>query len=565
MGGSVFGINNTGLIGEFASDDAATIFANSQGWLKRGVWYFNTVDFTRRYYDGTNWAAESGYTLLNEYTGFPNQTDSAMSFVDGTRTFTIQPAVAAFDFYQDSVQYHRIAADNVVITDIEGLWYIYYLAGVLTASQIFWNLRTMVPVAIIYWDATNNLCLLLADERHGLTMDWATHAYLHETIGTRFADGIGITATTTGTGNLDADAQVALDNGVIYDEDLRINIVDDAPQDLTPIAEIPVFYRDGAAGDWRIYGPTDFPCVPADLADPPDAVSRLGFNELVGGPLWQITEITNNQYAAVWLYATNNVAYPIIAILGQRDDVTISLARENNTLESLQLGDLPLEEMKVIYRIIFQTAGAYGNIVNARIRDVQDYRNISNLPSDSFVPTQHGSLSGLQNDDHSNVYPRVVGRDGALVTVAALNAAYPPGVAYREWLAVVQLGAGQKDKLLQCIKESDDAYYWVEILLGSSIGGILNYAATGLDGVLVTIVPNGAGDVTAILQFDGVVSESAGGVSNPAGNLTPGNTVNIYDDGVDVLTLAVTALGAVTIQRPAGAATFDVNLGLRWI
>ncbi len=119
----------------------------------------------------------------------------------------------------------------------------------------------------------------------------------------------------------------------------------------------------------------------------------------------------------------------------------------------------------------------------------------------------------------------------------------------------------------------DGTFYLKAGRLGPAAGGNTetgvvfvndDYRAMAIDGVLRTIIPNAAGDVVSVLLFDGFVVESAGGISTPDGNLTPGNALNIYDDGVDVLTLTVNADGSVDIQRTAGAATFTVELRLRW-
>lgn len=79
----------------------------------------------------------------------------------------------------------------------------------------------------------------------------------------------------------------------------------------------------------------------------------------------------------------------------------------------------------------------------------------------------------------------------------------------------------------------------------------------------VTIVA--VGNVTAILTATYAVDESGGGTSGGTATLTLAGSVNIYNDGVDILTLAVGAGGDVTLQRTAGAATFDVRVLTVWV
>lgn len=88
---------------------------------------------------------------------------------------------------------------------------------------------------------------------------------------------------------------------------------------------------------------------------------------------------------------------------------------------------------------------------------------------------------------------------------------------------------------------------------------------TDINGAAQVVIPDAPGDVTVIAAITYAARESGGG--SAAGNLTciPGAAVDLYDDGVDVLTLAIGADGSVTISRTAGAETFDANIHLVWI
>jgi hypothetical protein len=82
----------------------------------------------------------------------------------------------------------------------------------------------------------------------------------------------------------------------------------------------------------------------------------------------------------------------------------------------------------------------------------------------------------------------------------------------------------------------------------------------------ITVIPNGAGDVTGIIQINYAVLEvTGGGTSAGTANVTPGNTANIYTDGTDTLTVSVAADGSVTISRTAGSDTFQVSLLMNWV
>jgi hypothetical protein len=326
----------------------------------------------------TQLAAEMAAT--KEPTGFPDASTTTISVVDGTRTFTIAPTGASFDVYVAGKKYTK-TSESVVFADTEGVWFFYYDAsGVLTASQTVWDLALAAPVSLLYWNATDNVSLDLADERHGSAMDWATHQYLHTTVGTRFVDGLAASGYVLNSA-VNADVRFAFSAGHISDEDLRITI---AAQ--TEPAQIPVFSRAGVGGLWKRATATDYPYLTT-------GTGRIAYNLNTAGT-WSQAEVTNGDFCAYWIFATDGVNYPIISIQGQRQDTSLANAQNNNLYESLSFGTLPYAEMKLLYRVIVQTSNAYGSTMKVRVVDVQDLRSVSNLPSGSYVATDHGSLSG---------------------------------------------------------------------------------------------------------------------------------------------------------------------------
>lgn len=355
-----------------------------------------TNNLTWRRYD------VQAHILSKGPTGFHTSDDtySTITWTDGSTTFSIAPAGSRFDVWVQGVRYTFTTAQEVVgdgtdFTIAEGLWYFYFdNTGALKASQTAWDLSQHAPVALIFWDDTNSKAIIVADERHGITMDWATHKYGHKTIGTRWDalnGGLGVTASIVGDGSADAHAQAAVADGNIFDEDLMIAITDSAAggrfqQELSPTAEIPVYYRDGTT--WRRKTANTFPVLE-------DGANRVKFNEDAGGGNWvQSNVAANGSYMAMWFFATNCYSEPVVAILGQREDTTISDAQENNDFGSLDLSSFPFTEAKVIWRLIAQTSTTYGNTVHARWRDSQDYRSVSPIPAGGSTITDHNTLTG---------------------------------------------------------------------------------------------------------------------------------------------------------------------------
>ncbi|KKL97445.1 hypothetical protein LCGC14_1834430, partial [marine sediment metagenome] len=71
-------------------------------------------------------------TVTNAATGFPNRTDSTLSF--DTVTFTITPSNGSFTYYIAGVAYTVSSADNIVIADTTGVHFIYYAVDTLSET-----------------------------------------------------------------------------------------------------------------------------------------------------------------------------------------------------------------------------------------------------------------------------------------------------------------------------------------------------------------------------------------------------------------------------------------------
>ena len=382
--------------------------------VESGTTYFRTI-----------WKRINGYwkplevqDATKEPTGFPNRTDSTISFDDLNRTFSISPLAPAthFDIFARGRIFRFNSAQQITVPDSEGVFFFYFETdGSLAYSTVF-NISIItekVYVSTVYWDATNKKSVLVADERHGITLDGATHEYLHNLNGAVVTSGGAINFTSpAGSGNLDSDAQITLGNIVFRDEDIRMDITNSASpsnpfeQILDPIAEIPVFYRDGAAGGWRKDVATQFPVK--------QGTSRIQYNNPAGP--WTQEDIQEGYFVSMWVFATNNINEPVIAMLGQKEHALLSDAQGEDTYDSLSFGTMPTQEFKVLYRTIFQSSSAYGNTAKATLVDVRDLRAAEDTQFAQVAPNDHGLLSGLADPDHAPTAVTTLGvtKDGGL-------------------------------------------------------------------------------------------------------------------------------------------------------
>ena len=336
-------------------------------------------------------------SVTGEPMGFVNRADSTINFVDNTRTFQISPVNSSFEVWTKGVKRTITSTQQVTIGTTSGLYYIYFDAdGVLQQQSAFFNLETQTPVAYVYWNATQSSASFIADERHGVVMDWRTHEYLHRTHGAQFASGFGASNyVIAGNGSLDAHMQLDLAGGTFYDEDLKIQIThSNTPtgiweQNLQGPAKIPMFYLDGS-GEWKIDTPTDFPLK--------QGVIRPQYNRLNAG-VWDTQDIDDNNFGVTWILATNNIQYPIIGIIGQYYSDSEGQA-EGRNFADLNLSGFPVVEYRPLYKLIYRCDAAYTNTPNARLQSIWDLRTIANAAYSTYNAADHGNLGGLGDDDH---------------------------------------------------------------------------------------------------------------------------------------------------------------------
>jgi hypothetical protein len=344
--------------------------------------------------------------------GFPNRTDSAITFASGTRTFNIAPTGDSYDYYVGGTKYTVTSGIDVAIDDTEGLWIVYFDGPSLDTlynpnhEQTINIIENTASVAFIYWDAANNKGKLM-EERHGVNMAPATHRYLHDNIGTVFDEGLALNAINAdASGDDNSSAQFGVDAGVIYDEDLDHNI-----NAVSSGTGLEIWYLDGS--DWRWTSVSGF------------SVLNTGSGRLAWNDSGSQTEVGNGDFVLYHVFATNFIDFKPIVIQGQTEYGLLSEARQGATTEvgSLLLGDLPSEEMKAIASVIFQTRNNYTNDVQARIvttdegEDYVDWR--INPISPRAGADDHGQLAGLGDDDHTQ-YILVDGSRGFTATVSGI-------------------------------------------------------------------------------------------------------------------------------------------------
>lgn len=325
---------------------------------------------------------EQNITVTNDYrpfiemqepTGFKTRDTSQIAFNNTNRTFTISATANEFNVWLHAREFTR-QSESVQIPDTSGIHFFYFdypdnalKTTMIPTSELFLNTAL---VALVYWRADQQKAIYFADERHGIVMDGATHQHMHLSLGAQYRTGLGLyNLQADQNGSLNSHAQFACQNGLIADEDLNISIVDGAPQELAPIANIPVFYRFGSTSSpWYKKDANGFPLIMAGQVQHYTTGTRPCYNSLVGNN-WQIAEVPNNQFLLVHILATNDINHPIIAILGNTYN-TKSAAREAIQIEIGSLTNLPVLEFVKLGSVIYECADSYTNSVKSRITTI---------------------------------------------------------------------------------------------------------------------------------------------------------------------------------------------------
>ena len=305
--------------------------------------------------------------------GHEDKTESVISFNNSTRVFTIAPIGDSFNVWCVGKRYTKTAAESITLPATTGLYYIYYSStGVLSSKTSFFTWDQDAPTAYVYYNSGTEEAEFFADERHGVTLDWATHEYLHRTRGASLAEGLGASGyTLAGTGSSNADMQISIENGTFFDEDLEVNITHSATpnantweQRLQSPAYIPMFYRFGSGGSWRLDTATAYPVKYGS--------TRATYN-LSSGGTWSTPDMTSGKFGVTWIVATNNLNEPVIGILGQTVSDNIGQA-EDVSYADLDLTGLPIVEIRPLYKLIYETNTGYTNAVKSRLAGIADIR-----------------------------------------------------------------------------------------------------------------------------------------------------------------------------------------------
>jgi len=330
-------------------------------------------------------AVESAFEDIEQPVGFKDPDQVSLSVDDISRTLTVTPVGASFVCFVKGKRIEISSTLQATWSTAHGLHFFYIDAtGSLIVTTTFTDaiITEYTIVSMVYWDATANKHIIFANEKHGIKMSPVTHQYLHRTRGAAFdSGGKLVNFVVNGGGSSNTHAQFTSNSGVIWDEDIRLS--------YSAQAQIPVFYRSGAGGLWKRKEANSFPIIMSGEEGYNGEQGRLPYNSFDGSN-WGLTQVSNNDFVLVHIFATNDIEFPVIAIQGQVVYTNKPNARAGALKEIKELSGLPVYEFCPLGSVIFQTGSSYTNTPKAQIVSTLDGDNYEDHRTESIRP---GSLA----------------------------------------------------------------------------------------------------------------------------------------------------------------------------
>ena len=327
---------------------------------------------------------------VSETMGFEQRTDSQIIFSGSTLTFSIFPNnVSSFDIWVKGTKFTKTTLESIFLpSGINGLIYICYnSSGNLVYLENSYIFGEYTPVAGIYLNPNTPNLIMMFDERHGTIMDWKTHKYLHNTRGSSIYTGFDI-SYTVGSGSSVNDVQYSLTDGIFYDEDLEISVTNGVNNGLDvfvmPLQNVStsVLYNLNGA----TYA-TELSQIPLYVG--PN--NRPYYNSVDG----TLVESSSGKFIIQWVVASNMCYTPVVNIMGQGEYDRI-IDAENTPWDSMNIISLPIEELRPLYKLIFQVDNTYTNGVKSRLIRIDDIRSIDALIGVGVTSSYNTGPQGAQ-------------------------------------------------------------------------------------------------------------------------------------------------------------------------
>jgi hypothetical protein len=340
--------------------------------------------------------------LVDQYmfgfvTNYDGTQQTTISF-DGTNTFTLAPTSTIWSYYRNGVRHTITGSKTVTLSGTppasKGHYYIFIDAtdGTLTASTVSWTLEdTKVPVATLCWDNALTPKYILADERHTCAIDRRYHWEHH------FADGTepitiptisGYTVTPAVPTNTDNTFAVSV--GAIADEDLK-HILSALSDGDGVNANYFIQYRTGASTwDW----------VKSIM---PYRYTAGGYIQYDNGGT--MTQGQASKFYNTYLLLSNQSGDSRFTFIHGQSEFANLASANAETFRSLVKTGICIDEYIAVYQFTWGTNAGYATLGKCRLAQAPVAIFSPAIGGTSGISMDHGSLTGLADDDHTQYLP----------------------------------------------------------------------------------------------------------------------------------------------------------------
>jgi hypothetical protein len=290
--------------------------------------------------------------------GWPDKTNILLTSDDASRTIYVAPANSvSVRYYQRGELYRVTTPKSCQIPDVEGLYYVYINNETLTylaagnRSQEEGMFRNNVPVALVYWNATNKAFVTVIKYWH-YSVGYGVENLIkdHYINGSMYDSGFQPDDfVVSGDGTLAAHAQFSVSSGTYYDTDIKHSIAG-----IAATTGLKILYRDSNLYVRSITN-AGFPVATYGSG-------RIAYNSPTGG----LVEVTTGSY--VWYHifavAATTGVNSIVTMPGQSEyalntDAYIGLTADASAVKATTSS----ADYVLIGSVLFQTSNSYTNAV----------------------------------------------------------------------------------------------------------------------------------------------------------------------------------------------------------
>lgn len=284
----------------------------------------------------------------------------------GVRTFDNSSHIltlASVTYWWKGVRYTTASPVTCDIDEFETLtarklYYFYFDAplGVLKCADTVWDWYEHTFVCTVFWNGSAGA---VQKEIHSYRRNIPLHMWAHDTIGTRYESGFGLTLPTTTT-----DGSLQIETGTFHDEDMEV-----------------VTGQCTTMRGWYQYSSGIYTF--GDYALP--YIGTAGQPQYLDIDTWALANVSANDFVCMWVYAGNDDARPCYMVPTQASaaHLTIALARAEvpPALSGLNFN----ADLKLCYRFIYKGDGNF--------QESSDYRLSSPVPGGGLTQLSAGSVT----------------------------------------------------------------------------------------------------------------------------------------------------------------------------